>query len=110
MVDVIEYYFVNVDLVVGVVFILGVVVFKLLNCEYIKNMKLGFVLVDVVIDQGGCFEIFKVIIYQDFVYIIDDVVYYCVVNMFGGVVRILIMVLNNVILLFGFVLVNKGFK
>ena len=109
-VDAIEHYSANADLVVGAVLIPGAAAPKLLNREHIKNMKLGSVLVDVAIDQGGCFETSKATTHQDPVYIIDDVVHYCVANMPGGVARTSTMALNNATLPFGLALANKGPK
>lgn len=71
-------------------------------------MKPGSVLVDVAIDQGGCFETSKATTHQDPVYVIDDVVHYCVANMPGGVARTSTMALNNATLPFGLALANKG--
>ena len=109
-VDAIEHYSANADLVVGAVLIPGAAAPKLLNREHIKNMKPGSVLVDVAIDQGGCFETSKATTHQDPVYIIDDVVHYCVANMPGGVARTSTMALNNATLPFGLALANKGPK
>ena len=71
-------------------------------------MKPGSVLVDVAIDQGGCFETSRATTHQDPVYVIDDVVHYCVANMPGGVARTSTMALNNATLPFGLALANKG--
>ena len=109
-VDAIEHYSANADLVVGAVLIPGAAAPKLLNREHIKNMKPGSVLVDVAIDQGGCCETSKATTHQDPVYIIDDVVHYCVANMPGGVARTSTMALNNATLPFGLALANKGPK
>ncbi|TPV59913.1 alanine dehydrogenase [Aestuariibacter sp. GS-14] len=109
-VDAIEHYSANADLVIGAVLIPGAAAPKLLNREHIKNMKPGSVLVDVAIDQGGCFETSKATTHQDPVYIIDDVVHYCVANMPGGVARTSTMALNNATLPFGLALANKGPK
>ena len=81
-----------------------------MNRQHIKNMKPGSVVVDVAIDQGGCFETSKATTHQDPVYIIDDVVHYCVANMPGGVARTSTMALNNATLPFGLALANKGPK
>lgn len=88
------------NFIVGGVFIVGVKVFYLIICDMFKDMILGIVLVDVVVDQGGCIEICKLIMYEDLIFIIDNVVYYCVVNMFGVVFYIFIIVLINVILFY----------
>jgi alanine dehydrogenase len=108
--DAIEYYSSRADLVIGAVLIPGAAAPKLLNGEHIKNMKPGSVIVDVAIDQGGCFETSKATTHQDPVYIIDDVVHYCVANMPGGVARTSTMALNNATLPFGLALANKGLK
>ncbi|WP_137166862.1 alanine dehydrogenase [Salinimonas lutimaris] len=107
-VDAIEHYSSKADLVVGAVLIPGAAAPKLLNREQIKAMKPGSVLVDVAIDQGGCFETSKATTHQDPVYVIDDVVHYCVANMPGGVARTSTMALNNATLPFGLALANKG--
>ncbi|MFT7412769.1 MAG: alanine dehydrogenase [Paraglaciecola sp.] len=106
----IEYYSSRADLVVGAVLVPGAAAPKLLNRAHIKNMKAGSVVVDVAIDQGGCFETSKATTHQDPVYIIDEVVHYCVANMPGGVARTATMALNNATLPFGLALANKGPK
>lgn len=108
--DAIEHYSSRADLVVGAVLIPGAAAPKLLNKGHIKNMKPGAVLVDVAIDQGGCFETSKATTHQDPVYIVDEVVHYCVANMPGGVARTSTMALNNATLPFGLALANKGAK
>ena len=78
--------------------------------QHIANMKKGSVVVDVAIDQGGCFATSKATTHQDPVYIVDGVVHYCVANMPGGVARTSTMALNNATLPFGLALANKGPK
>ncbi|OJF68230.1 alanine dehydrogenase [Alteromonas sp. V450] len=107
-VDAIEHYSSKADLVVGAVLIPGAAAPKLLTREQIKAMKPGSVLVDVAIDQGGCFETSKATTHQDPVYVVEDVVHYCVANMPGGVARTSTMALNNATLPFGLALANKG--
>lgn len=109
-VDAIEHYSSKADLVVGAVLIPGATAPKLLSAKHIKNMKEGSVLVDVAIDQGGCFETSKATTHQDPVYVVDGVVHYCVANMPGGVARTATMALNNATLPFGLALANKGPK
>ena len=109
-VDAIEYYTSKADLVVGAVLIPGAAAPKLITKEHIANMKAGSVLVDVAIDQGGCFETSKATTHQEPTYVIDDVVHYCVANMPGGVARTSTMALNNATLPFGLALANKGPK
>lgn len=107
-VDAIEHYSSTADLVIGAVLIPGAAAPKLLNEDHIKAMKKGSVLVDVAIDQGGCFATSKATTHQDPVYMVDDVVHYCVANMPGGVARTSTMALNNATLPFGLALANKG--
>lgn len=109
-VDAIDAYSREADLVVGAVLIPGAAAPKLLTREHIKNMKPGSVLVDVAIDQGGCFETSKATTHQDPTYVIDDVVHYCVANMPGGVARTSTMALNNATLPYGIALANKGLQ
>lgn len=85
--DAIAEYSSTADLVVGAVLIPGAAAPKLLTHEHIANMKKGAVVVDVAIDQGGCFATSKATTHQEPVYIVDDVVHYCVANMPGGVAR-----------------------
>lgn len=107
-VDAIEYYSSKADLVVGAVLIPGAAAPKLLTREHISAMKEGSVVVDVAIDQGGCFETSKATTHQEPVYVVDGVVHYCVANMPGGVARTSTMALNNATLPFGIALANKG--
>ncbi len=109
-VDAIEHYSSKADLVVGAVLIPGAAAPKLLTREHIKNMKEGSVVVDVAIDQGGCFETSKATTHQEPVYVVDGVVHYCVANMPGGVARTSTIALNNATLPFGLALANKGAK
>ncbi|RUO36444.1 alanine dehydrogenase [Aliidiomarina sanyensis] len=106
----IEQYSQQADLVVGAVLIPGAAAPKLLTREHIKNMKPGSVLVDVAIDQGGCFETSKATTHQDPTYIVDDVVHYCVANMPGGVARTSTIALNNATLPYGLALADKGLE
>ncbi|MCC5856501.1 MAG: alanine dehydrogenase [Idiomarina sp.] len=109
-VDAIDYYSSRADLVIGAVLIPGAAAPKLLSRKHIQQMKPGSVLVDVAIDQGGCFETSKATTHQDPTYVIDDVVHYCVANMPGGVARTSTIALNNATLPYGIALANKGLK
>ncbi|MDG1820124.1 MAG: alanine dehydrogenase [Porticoccaceae bacterium] len=91
----IEEYALEADLVIGAVLIPGAAAPKLLTRDIISRMKKGAVVVDVAIDQGGCFETSQATTHQDPTYIVDDVVHYCVANMPGGVARTSTMALNN---------------
>lgn len=106
--DAIEKYSAEADLLVGAVLIPGAAAPKLITREHIRNMKKGSVLVDVAIDQGGCFETSQATTHQDPVYVVDEVVHYCVANMPGGVARTSTMALNNATLPFGLAIANKG--
>lgn len=107
-VDAIDRFSREADLVIGAVLIPGAAAPKLLTREHIKNMKPGSVLVDVAIDQGGCFETSRATTHQDPTYVVDDVIHYCVANMPGGVARTSTIALNNATLPFGLALANKG--
>ena len=96
------------DLVIGAVLIPGAAAPKLLSRECISQMKAGSVVVDVAIDQGGCFETSKATTHQDPTYVVDDVVHYCVANMPGGVARTSTLALNNATLPHALALANKG--
>ena len=86
------------DLVIGAVLIPGAAAPKLVNAEMLKTMRPGAVLVDVAIDQGGCFETSHATTHDDPTYIIDGIVHYCVANMPGAVARTSTYALNNVTL------------
>jgi len=75
------------DMVVGAVLIPGAAAPKLVTRKMLKTMLPGAVLVDVAIDQGGCFETSKATTHADPMYIVDDIVHYCVANMPGAVAR-----------------------
>ena len=91
----IEHYALEADLVIGAVLIPGAAAPRLLSRELIGRMQKGAVLVDVAIDQGGCFETSVATTHEKPTYMIDDVVHYCVANMPGGVARTATMALNN---------------
>ena len=106
----VEEYVLQADLVIGGVLIPGAEAPKLVTKEMIKAMKPGSVIVDVAIDQGGCFETSKATTHAEPTYIIDEVVHYCVANMPGGVPKTSTYALNNVTLPFGLSIANKGVK
>ena len=106
----VEEYVLQADLVIGGVLIPGAEAPKLVSKEMIKAMKPGSVIVDVAIDQGGCFETSKATTHAEPTYIVDDVVHYCVANMPGGVPKTSTYALNNVTLPFGLSIANKGVK
>ncbi|MEZ5932306.1 MAG: alanine dehydrogenase [Alphaproteobacteria bacterium] len=96
------------DLVVGAVLVPGAAAPKLVTRAMLKTMKPGAVLVDVAIDQGGCFETSKPTTHQDPIYIVDGIVHYCVANMPGGVARTSTYALNNVTLPHALRIAEKG--
>jgi alanine dehydrogenase len=98
------------DLVIGAVLIPGAAAPKLVTREMVAGMKKGSVLVDVAIDQGGCFATSKATTHADPTYVVDDVVHYCVANMPGGVARTSTYALNNVTLPHALALADKGWK
>ena len=76
----------------------------------VSRMKRGSVLVDVAIDQGGCFETSRPTTHAEPTYIVDEVVHYCVANMPGGVARTSTFALNNATLPFTLALADKGWR
>lgn len=98
------------DLVIGAVLIPGAAAPKLVSRELIGTMQPGAVVVDVAIDQGGCFATSKATTHADPTYVVDDVVHYCVANMPGGVARTSTYALNNVTLPHALALANNGWK
>ena len=93
--DAIERYALEADLVVGAVLIPGASAPRLITRDLVKRMKKGAVMVDVAIDQGGCFETSRPTTHEDPTYIVDGVVHYCVANMPGGVARTSTIALTN---------------
>ena len=98
------------DLVIGSVLIPGAAAPKLVTADMIKEMKAGSAVVDVAIDQGGCFETSKATTHQDPIYIVDDVVHYCVANMPGAAARTSSQALNNATLPYILKLADNGWK
>jgi len=108
--ETIEQYALAADLIVGAVLIPGSTAPKLLSRDSIRRLQPGSVLVDVAIDQGGCFETSRPTTHQDPTYIVDDVVHYCVANMPGAVPRTSTLALNNAVLPFVLRLANQGYR
>jgi len=98
------------DLVIGAVLIPGAAAPKLVTRDMVGRMKRGSVLVDVAIDQGGCFETSKPTTHAAPTYVVDGVVHYCVANMPGAVARTSTFALNNATLPFTLALADKGWK
>ena len=98
------------DVVVGAVLIPGAKAPKLVTREMLKTMKKGAVLVDVAIDQGGCFETSKATTHNNPIYTVDGVVHYCVANMPGAVPKTSTLALTNATLPYAVEIANKGWK
>jgi len=98
------------DMVIGAVLIPGAAAPKLVSKSQLSEMKPGAVLVDVAIDQGGCFETSRATTHADPIYEVDGVMHYCVANMPGAVARTSTQALGNATLPFLLNLANKGWK
>lgn len=108
--DALEKHLYDADMVIGGVLVPGAAAPKLVTAEMISRMKPGSVVVDVAIDQGGCFETSRPTTHSEPTYFVDDVVHYCVANMPGGVPKTSTYALNNVTLPHVLTLANKGYK
>lgn len=96
------------DAVIGAVLIPGASAPRLVPREMLKHMKPGSVLVDVAIDQGGCFETSRPTTHADPTYVVDGIIHYCVANMPGAVPQTSAAALNNATLAYGLALANQG--
>jgi len=98
------------DVVIGAVLVTGAKAPKLVTREMVKTMKKGSVLVDVAIDQGGCFETSHPTTHTDPIYMVDGVVHYCVANMPGAVAKTSTIALTNATLPYAIQIADKGWK
>ncbi len=98
------------DMVIGAVLIPGAAAPKLISREQLSTMKPGAVLVDVAIDQGGCFETSHATTHDDPIFEVDGIMHYCVANMPGAVARTSTIALGNATMPFMIALANKGWK
>jgi len=98
------------DLVIGAVLIPGASAPRLVTREMLSTMKKGAVMVDIAIDQGGCFETSKATTHDEPTYIVDDIVHYCVANMPGAVPLSSALALNHSVLPYALALANRGWK
>ncbi len=96
------------DLIIGAVLVAGAAAPKLVSAQTVKDMTAGSVMVDISIDQGGCFETSHATTHADPTYLVDDVVHYCVANMPGAVPRTSTFALTNATLPFVKSLANLG--
>ena len=108
--DAIERLVARADLVIGGVLIPGASAPKLVTRDMIRRMQPGSVVVDVAIDQGGCFETSHATTHAEPTYVVDGVVHYCVANMPGGVPRTSTFALNNATLPYALALANQGWR
>ena len=98
------------DMIIGAVLIPGAAAPKLISRAQLSELKPGAALVDVAIDQGGCFETSKATTHQDPIYDIDGIMHYCVANMPGAVARTSTIALGNATMPFMLALATKGWK
>ncbi|MHA6325012.1 alanine dehydrogenase [Roseivivax sp. CAU 1753] len=98
------------DMVIGAVLVPGDAAPKLISRDQLSTMKPGAVLVDVAIDQGGCFETSKATTHQDPIFEVDGIMHYCVANMPGAVARSATIALGNATMPFMLALADKGWK
>ena len=98
------------DVVIGAVLIRGHAAPKLVTRAMVKEMKAGSVIVDVAVDQGGCFETTRPTTHSDPVYVVDGVVHYCVANMPGAMPRTSTLALNNATFPYTVALASKGLQ
>jgi len=110
MTDTIEQLIKDADIVIGAVLIPGASAPKLVTKPMLKLMKKGSVIVDIAIDQGGCFETSHATTHGDPVYVVDDVIHYCVANMPGAVPLTSALALNQSVLPYALRLADKGWK
>jgi alanine dehydrogenase len=108
--DAVEQHVLSSDLVIGAVLVPGAAAPKLVSRRMVKDMKPGAVVVDIAIDQGGCFETSRPTTHADPTYIEHGVVHYCVTNMPGAVPRTSTYALNNATLPFVLALADKGWR
>lgn len=108
--DAVEQYVKVCDLVIGAILIPGAAAPKLVTKDMLKTMMPGSVMVDIAIDQGGCFETSRVTTHKDPTYVVDDVVHYCVANMPGAVPLSSALALNHAVLPYALALADKGWK
>jgi alanine dehydrogenase len=106
----IEHEVLSADLVIGAVLVPGAAAPKLVSRELVRAMKRGAVMVDIAIDQGGCFETSRPTTHANPTYVEEGVIHYCVTNMPGAVARTSTFALNNATLPFALALADKGWR
>ncbi len=108
--EAIEKYVIDADVVIGAVLVAGAATPKLVSKQMVSKMRPGSVLVDIAIDQGGCFETSRPTTHAEPSYSVDGVMHYCVTNMPGAVARTSTIALNNATLPFVIALAQKGYR
>jgi alanine dehydrogenase len=108
--DAFDHFVADSDLVIGAVLVPGAAAPRLVTRDMISTMRPGSVIVDVAIDQGGCFETSKATTHSEPTFVVDDVVHYCVANMPGAVPRTSTFALNNATLPFILSIVKHGVR
>ncbi len=108
--ETLEEHVLTADLVIGAVLVPGAESPKLVSAEMVKKMQTGSVLVDVAIDQGGCFETSHATTHANPTFVVDGVVHYCVANIPGAVPRTSTYALNNATLPYALEIANKGYQ
>ena len=108
--DAIEQHVIEADLVIGAVLVPGAAAPKLVTEEMVRAMRPGSVMVDIAIDQGGCFETSRPTSHADPVYRVNDVIHYCVTNMPGAVAQTSTFALNNATLPYTLRLAERGWR
>lgn len=108
--DAVEHHVSRADLVIGAVLVPGAAAPRLVTRAMLKKMRPGAVIVDVAIDQGGCFETSRPTTHQEPTYVVDGIVHYCVANMPGGVARTSTFALTNATLPYVLALADKGYR
>lgn len=108
--DTLETYLAQADLVIGAVLIPGAAAPKLVTRQMLQSMQRGAVVVDVAIDQGGCFETSRPTTHDQPTYVVDDIVHYCVANMPGAVAHTSTYALTNATLPYAIELADKGYR
>ncbi|MDA0664643.1 MAG: alanine dehydrogenase [Proteobacteria bacterium] len=109
-VDAIESHVTDADLVIGAVLVPGAAAPKLVSEEMVRAMRPGSVMVDIAIDQGGCFATSRPTSHDDPTYLVHGVVHYCVTNMPGAVARTSTFALNNATLPFALEIAERGYR
>lgn len=100
----------NADLLIGAVLVPGATAPKIVSREQLSSMREGAAIVDVAIDQGGCFETSKATTHEDPIYNVDGIMHYCVANMPGAVSRTSTIALGNTTIPFVLAIANKGWR